>query len=86
MKMTNPNSEVAQLLQRISEEYEAAERAMTGYAATAKHEFITSRMEQIGICHQQLQGLVGELQATQMVADTLEQAGTIGMVENPPRS
>ncbi|MGB8346677.1 MAG: hypothetical protein WCD86_17450 [Ktedonobacteraceae bacterium] len=52
MKMTNPNSEVAQLLQRISEQYEAAERAMTGFAVTAKHEFITARLEQIGVCHQ----------------------------------
>lgn len=86
MKMTNPNSEVAQLLQRISEEYEAAERAMTGFAETAKHEFITARMEQIGVCHQQLQGLVGELEATQMVADTLAQAGTADAAEKSPRS
>ena len=85
MKMTNPNSEVAQLLQRISEEYEAAERAMTGFAVTAKHEFITARMEQIGVFHQQLQGLVGELEATQMVAETLEQAGKEGATKNLPR-
>lgn len=83
MKMTNPNSEVARLLQRITEEYEAAERAMNGFAATAKHEFITARMEQIGAYHHQLQGLVGELEATQMVAETLEHAGTERAPENP---
>lgn len=83
MKMTNPNSEVARLLQRITEEYEAAERAMNDFAATAKHEFITARMEQIGAYHHQLQGLIGELEATQMVADTLEQAGTADTPEKP---
>jgi len=82
VKMTNPNSEVAQLLQRISEQYEAAERAMTGFAVTAKHESITARLEQIGVCHQCLQGLVGEREATQMVAETLEQAGTEGAAKN----
>jgi hypothetical protein len=76
MKLTNPNSEVARLLQRITEEYEAAERAMNGFAVTSQHEFITARMEQMGLCHLQLQGLVGEMEATQMVADTLARAGT----------
>ena len=47
------NSEVARLRRRIEEEYEAAERAMHGYAVTARHEFITARMEKIGACHEQ---------------------------------
>ena len=38
-------SEVARLLLRISQEYEAAQRGLTGLAfGTSKHEFITAKM------------------------------------------
>jgi hypothetical protein len=67
------HSEIARLRQRIAEEYEAAMRGLTGLAyGTAKHEFITKRMEQIGVCHETLQHLVGEREATRMMAETLE--------------
>jgi hypothetical protein len=66
-------SEVARLRQRIAEEYEAAMRGLSGLAyGTAKHEFITRRMEQIGTCHETLKQLVGEQEATRMLAETLE--------------
>lgn len=66
-------SEVARLRQRIAQEYEAARRGLTGLAyGTAKHEFITRRMEQIGSCHETLKHLVGEQEATRMLAETLE--------------
>ena len=71
-RQENP-SEIARLRQRIAEEYEAAMRGLTGFAyGSAKHQFITKRMEQIGACHETLQHLVGEQEATRMMAETLE--------------
>jgi hypothetical protein len=72
--MNEHKSEVAQLLQRISLEYEAATRGLTGLSAgSAKHSFITARLEQIGAYHEQLTSLVGEVQATQLVIELAEQ-------------
>ncbi len=68
-------SEVARLMQQIEREYEAAMRGLTGLAITAPHEFITARMERIAECHEELQALVGEPAAIQVVAQALEQAG-----------
>jgi hypothetical protein len=64
-------SEVARLLEQISLEYEAAHRGLYGFASgTAKHEFITARMENMGNLHSKLQEIVGE-SAIEMVAETL---------------
>ena len=64
-------SEVAKLLSQISEEYEAAQRGLTGLAyGTAKHEFITARMERMGQLHTELQSLVGD-QAIALVTEQL---------------
>lgn len=53
-------SEVARLRQQIEMEYEAAERGLYGFAeGAAQHAFITARMENIGTCFEELQGLVG---------------------------
>ena len=41
-------SEVARLMRQITLEYESAELGLTGMAITAKHEFITARMEHGG--------------------------------------
>lgn len=66
-------SEVARLLQQIEQEYEAAQRGLTGLAAgVSQHAFITARVENMGRCHKALTTLVGENQATKMVAETLE--------------
>ena len=74
-------SEVARLMRQIELEYEAAQRAMYGFAAGAgKHQFITARMENMGRCHEQLKTLVGEREATKALAEALEQAGN----EAPP--
>ncbi len=40
-------SEVACLLEQIDQEYEAAQRGLEGMAMTARHAFITARMERI---------------------------------------
>ncbi len=66
-------SEIARLRQRIAEEYEAATRGLTGFATgSAKHQFITQRMEHIGTYRETLQSLVGEQEAIRIVAETLE--------------
>ena len=73
MKTPENHSEIARMRQRIAEEYEAAMRGLNGLAAgTASHEFITRRMEQMGDCHETLKQLVGEQEATRMLAETLE--------------
>ena len=67
------HSEIARLRQRIAEEYEAAMRGLSGFASgSAKHQFITKRMERIGSYHETLQHLVGEQEAARIVAETLE--------------
>ncbi len=72
--MNEQKSEVAQLLQRIGLEYEAARRGLTGLSAgSTKHSFITARLEQIGAYHEQLASIVGEVQATQFVIELAEQ-------------
>ena len=69
-------SEVARIKRQIELEYEAAQRAMYGFAAGAgKHEFITARMENMGRHHEKLIELVGEREATKALAEALEQAG-----------
>lgn len=71
--MPENRSEVARLLQQIALEYEAAQRGLVGTAIVANHEFITRRMENIEICHEQLAHHVGLEKATQLVAETAEQ-------------
>jgi hypothetical protein len=70
---TGNKSEVAQLLRRIELEYEAAQRALTGLASgNARHEFITAKMERMQQCQEQLGQLIGEREATVLVAQLLE--------------
>lgn len=72
--MSENQSEVARLMQRIEEEYTAAQRALSGLAVgMATHQFITARMENIGRCHQQLRTLVGE-EAIMLVAQAMQEA------------
>lgn len=65
--------EVARLLRQIELEYEAAQRGLSELAAgTARHDFITARMERIGTCHESLKQLVGEQEASEILTETLE--------------
>lgn len=67
-------SEVACILAQIQEEYESGMQGLTGFASgSARHEFITARMENIGQLHSNLQHLVGEQDAVALLAQTLEQ-------------
>ena len=68
-------SEVAQLRQRIEEEYTAAQRALYGPAMVAKHEFITARMEGVHRAHEELKSIVGEEEAIQLVVFILDSIG-----------
>lgn len=65
-------SEIAQLMQKIEEEYRAASSGLNGLAITAQHAFITARMENIQRCQQELIPLVGsEQEATRLVNEAL---------------
>ncbi len=53
--MNEQKSEVAQLLDQISLEYEAAARGLMGLSVgSTRHAFITARLEHIGVYHEQL--------------------------------
>ena len=60
----NP-SQVAGLRQQIEEAEQAAQRALTGYAAVARHQAITARMQRGGehLLHLIAQGRHAEVQA-----------------------
>jgi aromatic ring hydroxylase len=79
-------SEVARLMRQIELEYEAAQRGMYGFVAgAAKHQFITTRMENIGRCHEKMKELVGEQEAVKALAQALEQAGNETTLEKPEK-
>ncbi len=66
-------SEVAQLLHAIEREYEAARAGLSGLASgTARHAFITGKMERIDGYHRVLAGLLGEQEAIKRVVETIE--------------
>jgi len=67
-------SEVAQLLQRLADEYQAAQWGLTGLAyGMSKHQFITAKMENMGKAVEALTELVGSPEeAGKMVAQTLK--------------
>ena len=66
------NSEVARLLESIRLSYESAYLALHGTAMAGKHEFITKKMENMQHDHAKLQTIVGEQEAGNLVAETLD--------------
>lgn len=60
MKEKTNQSDVAKLLYQIELEYIAAQRGLSGLSETARHAFITARMEQMGKLHEDLREVVGE--------------------------
>lgn len=57
----NSLSNVAQIKAQIDAEAEAAVLALYGPArGIAKHQFITARMERMGLLHAKLKGLIGD--------------------------
>jgi hypothetical protein len=68
-------SEVTRLMEQIAAEYLAAQAGLTGLAyGAAQHKFITARMENIGLCQEQLSALLGKEQAIKMVVVAIEHA------------
>lgn len=50
MDESGGHSEVARVLRQIDLEQEAADRALHGFAITARHDFINARMQRQGEC------------------------------------
>lgn len=71
MKSKPNSSEVARLLNQIEREYLAAQRGLTGFAESAKHAAITTRMEHMGLLHKDLCAIVGD-DAIRLIAERLE--------------
>ena len=64
-------SEVARILERIENEYVAAQRGLTGLAQSARHTAITARIENLGRLHESLRAVAGE-DAMKLIAECLE--------------
>src|SRR5438132_8730785 len=77
-------SEVARLLRDIDKAYQAAEWALTGLACgTARHNFINAKEERIAICHQELTTLLGQDEATALVAGVYFQGEKSSKISSP---
>lgn len=71
----NATSEIARLREQITREHEAACLALTGLAVgSAKHWFITRRMERIGAHQERLSTLVGEQASLAFVTRVMEES------------
>jgi hypothetical protein len=65
-------SEVVRILKQIDQEYQASKLGLLGLASgTTRHDFIQTKTEAIGKCHEQLVELVGPEQAISMIASTI---------------
>lgn len=74
MSYQEPVSKVSWLMRQISEEYEAAQRGLSGLAqGVAQHEWITARLEQMSRHHDELKRLVGEQEAASFLVEVWEQ-------------
>jgi hypothetical protein len=57
----NSNSTVARIKEQIEAEAAAAQLALYGaIEGISKHQFITARMERMGMLHEQLRKLIGD--------------------------
>ncbi len=67
-------SEVAELCQKILEEYEAMKRGPTGFAlGTSKHAFIDARLKRVDSYHSQLAKYIGDQEATMTICELYRQ-------------
>ena len=72
--MEENQSEVARILAKIRMEFEAAQHGLSELSqGTVQHVFITTKMENMGRLHEELQAVVGS-SAIKLVADMLDQA------------
>jgi hypothetical protein len=76
------NSEVSRIREEIALEYEASRQGLSGFASgTARHDFITSKTENIGKCHKKLVELVGPEEAISIIAHTIWSPDDQGMAK-----
>jgi hypothetical protein len=74
-------SEVTRLLKEIELTYQAAENGLAGLAAgTARHEFITAKMESLDRYRESLAQFVGAGQAMEMLVQVIENVQQRGVV------
>ncbi len=68
-------SEVAELCQKILEEYEAMKRGPTGFALVgiSKHAFIDARLKCVDCYHSQLAKYIGDQEATITICELYRQ-------------
>lgn len=65
-------SDVARILSRIDQEYQASKRGLEGLSCgSSRHDFIHQKTEAIGQYHTQLTELVGPEQALSLIANTI---------------
>ena len=81
--MTQYNqSEVARLKSQIESEIQAARWALYGQAlGTAQHQFITRRMERMGMLHEELTELVGEEEGVRLLVQVMENTNAVKLQE-----
>lgn len=73
MTLEESKSEVARLRQQYAEEYIAAQRGLTGLAmGSARHAFITRKMERMSEVQVELSKLVGEEEAARLLNEAVE--------------
>jgi len=78
-------SEVARLKRQITEEYEAAQRGLSGLASgAARHAFISAKMRRMDRAHQCLIGLLGRERAGEELIDAIGQANLAASGETTP--
>jgi len=66
------HSEIAHIRAQIHLEYASSQAGLSGLAAgTARHEFITAKMERLAGLHTELIELVGEEEAISIIANTI---------------
>lgn len=70
-------SEIRLLKEQIDAEAKAAQQGMYGLAqGVSRHQFITVRMERMGILHGRLESLIGSTEATQYLIETIDKRMT----------
>lgn len=75
--MNRQKSELAQILERIDQEYQAAQYGLEGFASgTSRHDFINRKMENIGKDHSRLIELVGPDEAIALVVQAISLSDT----------
>jgi len=69
-------SEIVRLKVQIALEAEAGRIGIYGLASgISRHDFITSRMERMGMLHERLGDLIGSTEATHYLLDIMSQDG-----------